>query len=280
MPRLAWALVFALLIAISACSGLLEDGYSSGGPAQADASAPSESDSGVDAPADASVDLCQSTLLCEDFEHDSLLGGFDKASGDVTISSVASRSSTRSLKATLISRTSNASLEKNFTRVPSTVTLSLWLQADKAPTPGYNMRVASALWGADCDWELAMALFISSDSGLSLEVATYDATSGNCGPVDQKERTLLTPSELFVAGFHHIVVSMDVSAKTRRVESSIDAESGGRSGLADEITSKQSSVPTDLQVAVGLPCVTTNSGCQAYGGSPFTVFIDDVIVRR
>lgn len=200
-------------------------------------------------------------LMCDDFERSTVKGAFTVQSGSVSISSTRSHSPTRSLSAIARMNTSSPYLDAAL-RLPP-------------PSRDVNFRIAHLLWGKGCDWELSWTLYMNASEGLRMDGSFYDeAVSPSCGPVGSDGKLLLSPAEIYVPVWHHLIATMDVSGKTRRVRTSID----GKVVPEIQVTSNRSTVPTDTHLAVGIPCVNQNSGCFDWNGSDYEVLIDDVTV--
>ncbi len=269
----------------------LSGGQSSGSDAASSSTSSSTSSSGGDGssadgsggPTDASDApfVCPpNALVCDDFEYDALGAGPARSLGDpvglVSISKAQAHSPSRSLSALLRGGKPSPLIAKSLTNVPSRITLSFWLYAP-TPPPDANItfRVADLLWGAACDWEFAWQLDINAQ-GLRTSFNTYNAAEKpTCGPVDFGSRPLITATQLFVPAWHHITVTNDVGQQPiKKTSTAVD----GVPAASDTVKATKTSIPTDLRVSVGIPCIQTTGGCFDWDGADFTVFIDDVTI--
>lgn len=227
-----------------------------------------------EAKADTGAPTCPpNALLCDDFERDRVVGPFGNSQGSVSISKARAHSPTRSLSAIAKKNTDSPALESSLA-LPTKATLSFWFYAaTRPPVPADSLRIAHLLWGGACDWELSWTIYLNAADGLKMSATTYDsAAKPDCGPVTDSTRVLLTADQTFAPVWHHVVVTMDVSAKTRRVEAVID----DTAIPLTTVTSLRSSVPANATLAVGIPCITTSSGCMPWDGGDYEVLIDDV----
>lgn len=218
-------------------------------------------------------------LVCDDFEYDTLGAGPARSLADtvglVSISKAQAHSPSRSLSALLRKQKPSPLVAKSLTNVPSRVTVSFWLYVPSPPPdPNINFRVADMLWGAACDWEFAWQLDINAQ-GLRAGVNSYNAAENpSCGPVDFGSRALLTATQLYVPTWHHITITNDVSQMIKESSVAVDSVPAA----SDTVKATKTSIPTDLRVSFGIPCIQTNSGCFEWDGADFTVFIDDVTI--
>jgi hypothetical protein len=227
------------------------------------------------ADADAGVPACPpNALLCDDFERTGVLGPFVTAGGNVAITTSHAHSPTRSLSAIAKAKQDSPAIGRQLTLPPRT-TLSFWLYTPTAPPVGTNFRVAHVLWGDACSWELSLAIFLSAGGGLTVSSASYDlSTNPSCGPLVDDPRTVLLPSELFVPVWHHVVVKMDVSQRTRLVDSTVDEKP-----IAPAmVKSVGTGVPSTARVDVGIPCINSSGGCFTWDGTDYEVLLDDVML--
>ena len=273
--------LFSVALALTSCTALYypgddyEHAEADAGPLGPEASTDAASE------ADALVErgpplVCPTGAYCDDFERSDVRGTNWAASGSTAIDTLHAHSPTRSLSATSASKGDGSGVEQSSDIAPST-RFEVWIFApDVAPGRGWNFRIAQFLWGDACDWDLTWELIVNTDDGLVLLAAAYDKTmNASCGPIaNSPPAVLLAPAALFAPRWHHVVVHSDVSNQKRKVSVQVD---DGQLFNAD-VTSSRSRVPSIASLAIGLPCIRRQGGCEAYSGPSYEVWLDDLVV--
>lgn len=243
-------------------SGTLPDG----------ATASSSSSSSSSGGADGGGFVCPpAALLCADFES-AASSPFPAKQGQTRF--VASgHDSASSLEAVLQKGEASPSVSATFSPDKKAGTLSFWFRPEgPPPSDTINFRIAHALWGAGCDWELSWQVFLTK-GGIFIGTDSYDVdVNPSCGPVAFGSKPLLAAAKLYDGNWHHVTVIMDATQKVRTTRTIIDAEPP----VDMTADSGRTTLPVGLDIAIGVPCIQDGAGCFGWDGATYRVRFDDV----
>jgi len=255
----------------SSTSGTLPDGAlaaSSSTSSSSSTSASSSSGGGGDGgrftcPPDA--------LLCTDFESEAS-NPFPTKEGRTSFVEGGHDSPT-SLEAALQASEPSPSVSVTSRPDKKGGTLSFWFRPDGAPpSDSISFRIAHALWGAGCDWELSWTVYLTK-AGIFISTDSYNASvNPSCGPIAFGSKPLLPAAKLYDGNWHRVTVTMDASQSVRTTRTTIDSE------VAVDMTadSDRTTLPASVDIALGVPCIQEGGGCFGWDGPTYRVRFDDV----
>lgn len=211
-------------------------------------------------------------LACEDFESGA--PEFQRKEGTIEVVA-GGHDSAKGLEAVLLKNQPSPHLATALVSPQHVASLSFWFKPDGVPPhDSITFRIASGLWGAPCDWELSWQVYLKKD-GLYTNTDAYDANvQPSCGPVDFKNGRLLPAAKVYDGNWHHVTVTMDASKKVRTTTTQVDSEPP----LTSSVESAQTSLPTDIEFALGIPCIQEGGGCFGWEGATYRVRFDDFVV--